>query len=118
MTDLFSQPPLPFTGDQLKEIGMGMAEDNANRTNGGWSDMAYEFMVRFIKARPGEFMGEDVRNASIGHVPEPPSNRAWGSIMLRAARAGLIERVGFRSVANPKAHSAPCGVWRKKNEML
>lgn len=109
--DLFSQPPLPFSGERLKEIGMAMAEESANNKVEGWSDMAFEFLKEFIQGNPGEFMGEDIRHASKWIVPQPPSNRAWGSVVLRAAKAGLIRRVGFKSVSNPKAHSAPCSLW-------
>ena len=57
-------------------------------------------------------MTEDIRLASEKKVPIPPSNRAWGGVVVRASKAGLITRAGFSNVKNAKAHSTPATVWR------
>ena len=57
-------------------------------------------------------MTEDVRLASEKEIPMPPSNRAWGGIVVRASKAGLISRVGFSNVKNAKAHKTPATVWK------
>ena len=99
------------TGQQLRDEGIKQALDSAEKNTPTWQEQAYSFLLTYIKDH-NEFMAEEVRAASEGIVPLPPSNRAWGGIIRRAAIAGLIVRIGFRSVKNPKAHCAPCTVWK------
>lgn len=96
-----------FDGPVLRDRGIQQATDHAGRQ---WSDQAYDFLLKFLKTNT-TFMAEDVRTASIGFVPEPPSKRAWGGIIVRAAKQGLIQKVGFRNVKNAKAHCTPAAVW-------
>ena len=103
-------------GSQLRDKGIKQAIDNADDTHDKWSEKAYKFLLDYIKYGEGrdqyEFMTEDVRVASESAIPKPPSNRAWGGVILRAAKAGLINRVGFSNVKNAKAHRTPATVWR------
>jgi hypothetical protein len=56
-------------------------------------------------------MTEDVREASKHQLSEPPSARAWGGIIVKAVKCGLIYRKGFRNVSNVKAHRTPASLW-------
>jgi hypothetical protein len=96
-----------------KERGIKRATDHANRVHDGWSEQAYSFLVDFIRVTPGEFMTEDVRTASKWIVPAPPSLRAWGSCVRRAAMDGLIKRVGYGQVKNERAHSCFASKWTR-----
>ena len=98
-------------GAELRDKGIKKALDNANNTHDKWSDKAYDFLLKYIKYQ-NQFMTEDVRVASEKAIPKPPSNRAWGSVILKAAKSGLINRVGFANVKNAKAHKTPASVWR------
>ena len=98
-------------GSQLRDKGIKQAINNANDTHEKWSDKAYKFLLDYIKSHK-EFMTEELRVDSEKEIPKPPSNRAWGGIILRAVRAGLIHRVGFANVKNVKAHKTPATVWR------
>ena len=98
-------------GSQLRDKGIKQAINNANDTHEKWSEKAYKFLTDYIKSHH-EFMTEDVRVASEKKIPIPPSNRAWGGIVIRASKAGLISRVGFSNVKNVKAHRTPATVWR------
>ena len=98
-------------GTQLRDKGIKQAIDNADDKHERWSEKAYKFLTNWIKTQY-EFMTEDVRIASEKEIPKPPSNRAWGGIVVRAARAGLINKVGFSNVKNPKAHNTPASIWR------
>ena len=98
-------------GTQLRDKGIKQAINNANDTHEKWSEKAYKFLTDYIKSHH-EFMTEDVRVASEKKIPIPPSNRAWGGIVIRASKAGLISRVGFSNVKNVKAHRTPATVWR------
>lgn len=107
------QQQLDFTGRELMEIGMNKAVSHADEVIPEWSTEAWSFLLKF--ADTGEpFMAEDVRAASSGIVPPPPSLRAWGAIFRKAAKAGVITRIGFRNVSNPLAHNTPASVWIKK----
>lgn len=99
-----------FSGPQLRDQGIKKALDNANSHHDKWSEIAYRFLTDYIRTR-SEFMVEEIRQASEGTVPEPPSRRAWGGIVVRAAKNGVIKRCGFRNVTNPKAHSTPATLW-------
>lgn len=98
-------------GNKLREAGMAQAVDHANAVHQDWSEKAFEFLKVFIKSNP-MFMTEDLRYASQGIVPSPASQRAWGSIIRRAALEGLIFRSGYGQVKNSKAHRANAGVWK------
>ena len=100
-----------FAGESLKQQGIHQSLSNANLECDGWSDMAFSFLERFIQSHK-EFMVEEVRVASKGIVPEPPSKRAWGGVVLRASNQDLIEKAGFRAVKNPLAHRTPATLWR------
>ena len=99
-----------FTGQQLRDKGISQAVNHADQQSENWSHYAYQFLLSYIKQNR-EFMTEDVRAASVGIVDEPPSSRAWGGIIVRAVKSGLIRRLGFRSVSNAKAHCTPASVW-------
>jgi len=102
------------TGQELRDRGIEQAVSHAGQK---WTDQAYQFLLLFCNGH-AEFMAEDVRRASKGCVPEPPSKRAWGGVIVRASKAGLIERVGYRQVKNAKAHCTPAAVWRRKGREL
>lgn len=101
---------LYLNGTAARDNGIKQAEENANRKNKGWTDLAYGFLLGYAQSHD-EFMIEEIRAASIGSVPEPPSNRAWGTIAVRAAKDGFITRKGFKSVSNVKAHRTPATLW-------
>ena len=100
-----------MTGEQLKLAGMKLAEDNANAKHKGWSEMAYNFLVSYAKEH-SEFLAEDVRNASIGVVPEPAHLRAWGAVIVKGKRDNVIRHSHYTPVQTPSSHCALASVWR------
>ena len=102
-----------FPGEQLRDEGMQRAIDHADAVNDKWSEKAYTFLLKWLRYQDAEFMTEDVRKASTGLIPDAPHDRAWGGIIRKAAMAGLIMKVGYRSVTNPQAHCANASVWQK-----
>jgi len=100
------------TGNELRDKGIQKAEDHANEVIENWSGFAYNFLLDQINnGKP--FMVEDIRDAAKGIIPDPPSLRAWGSIVVKAARNGEIKRIGYHKVRNARAHSTPASVWIK-----
>jgi hypothetical protein len=99
-----------FPGEYYRDAGIKKAVDHTNDVSLNWADQAYSFLLIYIKYHYS-FMCEDLRLQSVGVVPCPPSKRAWGGIIRRAAKSGLIKRKGFRSVKNVKDHCTPATVW-------
>lgn len=103
-----------LTGEELRDAGIEQAINHANEVTPDWSDMAFEKLKEYIKAFPGEFMAENFRSEmALQDFPLPPSARAWGGVIRRAAIAGLIVRVRHQQVSNKKAHCCFASVWRK-----
>jgi len=102
----------------LRDAGIKRAVDHADKKNADWSKKAYSFLKEFIYLYDADFMGEDVRTSSAGIVPVPPSKRAWGSVILKAAKDGLIEKIGYQVTTNPKAHRAIATVWKRTNKLI
>lgn len=99
---------------QLRDEGIQKAIDHANDVTPDWSKRAYLFLLSFLGTHPGPFMMEEVRShAALMDFPLPPHARAWGGIIARAAKAGIVERVGIQKVKNIKAHCANAAVWIK-----
>lgn len=81
-----------------------------------WDTIAYDAMVLYINTQEKRtvFMGENVRNyAETLGIPTPDDKRAWGKIIRRAVKNGLIIKAGYGATANPLAHGTPATLWRK-----
>lgn len=112
---LFSQEA---QGDALKQTGMQQAVDHADQAVPyNWSDKAYAYLVNWLGTLPSgyPFLLEDarIRSEILGTVPQPPHKRAWGAIVAKASREGLIYSIGTNRVKNPKAHRANATQWVK-----
>jgi hypothetical protein len=108
--DLFERNAGTFLRDQ----GMERATQHADRVSAAWSHLAYEGLLAYVKQRPTSmpFTTEDVRAAV--RIAEPPDRRAWGAVVARAARAGVIRRVGYRQHSDPIRHRGISTVWEPK----
>ena len=102
--------PPQLSGEDLRDEGIEQALNHANETAERWSEIAYDFLKRYMLDNP-VFMAENVREAAANIVPEPPSKRAWGGVLVRAAKEGLIIKMGFRNVKNARAHCTPATLW-------
>lgn len=103
---------LNLFGEFLRNEGMQRAIEKADKDHVNWSTKAFEFLINYSKLNR-EFMTEDVRIASVGILEQPENGRAWGGVVVRAAKAGLIIRKGFMNVKNHKAHCTPASVWKR-----
>jgi len=102
-----------FEGNRLKTEGMIQSEVSANDQHEGWSEKAFDFLVGYAK-KQSQFMAEDIRELAIKSksVPQPPSNRAWGAIIIKAKKEGIIKHIAFGQVRNKKAHRANASIWQ------
>lgn len=101
-----------------RDAGIATAIDHADAVTPAWSERAFVELQAAIamrrRANPGlTFMAEDVRRfAERRGLPAPPDPRAWGGVLQRAARAGLIVKAGYGESANPQAHLRPTAMWK------
>lgn len=107
--DMFSRP----TGAQLRDDGMERAVEHADAVKPKWSDDAFEHLRRFAESLH-TFTSEDVREvAERDGLAVPPDSRAWGGVVIRAVRAGIIVHNGdYRKARAPKVHCSIGSVWR------
>ncbi len=98
------------SGELLRDRGIKQALSHAESVHSDWQAKALDFLYIYAKNHH-RFSGEMVRMFSKGIVPDSPSARAWGAVMLTGARKGWIERVGTIHVTNPKAHACFASEW-------
>lgn len=96
---------------ELRNTGIERSITTANSACSNWADKAYEVLLKYMETNT-QFMTEDVRKFSESTLEIPPSTRAWGGIVVKACKEGLIERIGFQSVKNPRAHMTPATIWK------
>jgi hypothetical protein len=100
-----------FNGEQLRDKGMKVAADHAEAVILNWGKDAFDMLLEYPSTT---FMTEDLRFWAYNNgLPKPPNEKAWGSIIIKAVRAGVITHQGYRKVNNPQAHARPASVWEK-----
>lgn len=96
-----------------RQEGMQTALNHANDVVLDWGERALEMLKAFIAWNHDKFLAEDLRHwATEQGLPVPPHCRAWGPIMTKAYKAGLIAHRGHEKTVNPKAHRAICNLWQ------
>ena len=99
---------------ESKESGMNQSVNNADLfSNGAWSKEAYDCLIEFASKRTEPFLAEEAREWAerFKMLAVPPSKRAWGGVIVRASRSGLIKHIGYAKTANVKAHRTPASLW-------
>ena len=93
-----------------RDAGMQQAAIHAERVAEGWTDLAYQFLVQFAEKNQ-TFISEDVSDASKAWgMLQPPTDRAWGSVYVRAVKAGIIKQDG--AGRSRRRHASICPMWR------
>lgn len=106
------QLTLDFTARVLRDAGIKLAADHAERESPGWGELALGYVKEYACYHT-EFTGEDCRMyAESRGFEAPPHKRAWGSVLLSAARRRIIKKIGTRQVQNPRAHMAIATLWK------
>ena len=98
-----------------RDAGILQAAEHAEEVCTGWGDKAYEALRVFAEGtRKGQpFTSEQVRSSiAAAFVPKPPHARAWGSVFQRAARNGLIQKVGVAQSEAVHCHMSYVGQWK------
>lgn len=71
-----------------------------------WKDAAWSWLLDYLRTHR-EFFPDDVW---AGGLEPPPERRAFGPLVLRAARAGYIVKAG-RLRPRVRGHGTPAEVW-------
>jgi hypothetical protein len=98
------------TGEILRDKGIAKAVNHADEVHEDWQKKALDFLYLYARAHD-RFSGEMVRQEAKGIVPDPPSLRAWGAVLLQGSRRGWTRQVGFIHVQNERAHRANAALW-------
>lgn len=109
-----SQLPIDFeAARRARDAGIQAAVDHADAVTPKWSEVAYDYLIGYAYGSP-DFTSEDVREAAYrsGSVEQPPSERAWGGVFMRAARNGIVQRAGYDTARDPKVHCNVVTRWR------
>lgn len=90
------QLPLNFEQAAAKrDDGIARAIDHAEAVDSSWPEDAFAALARYCETSTGPFLSEDMREAAHNSgLAAPPDRRAWGAIVKRAAREGLIVKAG------------------------
>lgn len=93
--------------------GIDQAVAHADRDAPGWSSVAFEFVkLHAMQNRGARFTGYEIVRAALAYgVPKPPTDKAFGGPIQRAARAGLIRKVGSVADPNPERHGSDVPLW-------
>lgn len=103
-----------FPGWDLALEGAARAAEHADSCQPDWSEVAFRLLAEYARTVAPTFLTEDVRHYA--HIqcglPVPPDGRAWGAVIVRARKAGLLERVGYEPMKSKNCHSDPKPRWR------
>lgn len=99
-------------GDREGEARKAEGQELVAANNADWLDTVdYAILCHANSGRT--FTVEDVRIRCRGvALPEPKHPNAWGAAFSRAAKQGLIERVGYQKNRLASAHSRIVSTWR------
>lgn len=91
--------------------GMEASAAHAERETPSWQDQAYEHLLSVV-AKGVDFIAPDVRRTFQG--PAAPTAYAWGAVLQRANRAGVIVRAGTTFYGDETMHTQNVTVWRPR----
>jgi len=98
-----------------KDQAIEQAEMAQNKKVNNWSEKAIKLLRVYAKS-VRDFITEDFREYAEANGLESPSEpRAYGGVMVRAKKAGIIQSTGnYRNMKHEKSHSCPKMVWQSK----
>lgn len=93
----YSQGDL-FTARAERDAAMQQAVDHADAVEPSWSEQAQDWVRKYVAVNKSPFVCDELRIwAEERGCPAPVSGPAWGSVMAKSARLGIIAKVGLRT---------------------
>jgi len=94
---------------RLADAGIASSAAHAEREFPSWNDQAVDYVRRYALLH-SSFLAEHVRVfAELDGFPAPPEKRAWGNVMRRAAKEGIVANGGFRAAVS--SNGGPKSLW-------
>lgn len=114
-----TEPQIDWVGQsrdrarRRRELGMRRSAEHAEDAAPGWINTAVSQLRVFVAQRSGApFLTEDFRRWAQTRLTAPPDGRAYGHVMKRAARLGVIQSNGF--AAADSSNGSPKVLWQQK----
>lgn len=101
------------TPEERRDQGIENATQHANRVRREWSAQADAYAKMMIARRGFKpFLLEEIVEASKRDgVPQPPDGRAWGGVIIRLAKEGLVRKMGYGAAKT--SNTSPKVLWGK-----
>ena len=100
-----TQPELDFTSARARrDSGIAKAEASA----GTWMDEAWAFLLEYARTHETVFCDE-LWQAGLPPTTQP---KALGALFVKASKAKVLERVGYRP--SKASHLAPKPLWSSR----
>lgn len=94
-----------------RDTGIRESAEHADGLEPGWGAGALRVLTEYACSSSGDFTSEDFR-AFLATIDFPvPVPKALGAVFQKAARAGVIRRVGFG--ISRHRHLSPCPLWSR-----
>jgi hypothetical protein len=102
-------------GEELAIAGGATAAAHADSQSAGWlaraTGLAEQFVINHVDLP--SFQAIELRSyAEAQGLTPPPDARAWGHVMRRLKKNGVIESVGTGKSSDPKQHNGFITEWR------
>ena len=90
-----------------RDEAMQRAVDAADGRVPKWSEVAYQYVRLYAQRNRGkQFIGRAITQAAKAYgLESPASEKAWGSVIQRAVREGVLMKIGFAQ--DPNRHCSP-----------
>lgn len=88
-----------------RDAGMQQALEHAQRVDESWPEQAFRHLIDYAETHE-TFISHNVTEG----LPAPTDDRAWGNIFVRAAKVGIIKRIGYG--VSHRRHASPTPLWQ------
>lgn len=103
------------------QLGMFLRDEGIARvmlSNETWMDRAFKEMQRFL-LKQKVITGESVRLHISESIGGPSTPHAWGALIRKAVKSGLIRDTGRTTkMSDPRSHARRTPVWEVVHESL
>ena len=104
-----------FAARMERDAAMKVATDHADHVLPEWSTKAFNSVVAYASQHKLPFVCDELRTWAEGNgCPVPTKGQAWGSVMARAARERVIQKLGYREHIfsdRSNTHMKPVTLW-------
>ena len=108
---LNEQLPIDFAAAvAARDRGIAQAADHAERLEDGFGERAFQFICTYAETHRVFISEECTAAAAAAGLVSPADPRAWGAPFQRAARARVIEKIGFG--ISQRRHLSPTPKWQ------